>query len=875
MPSNKLVGKNGSPCFTRLTSTQARVEAGFAPMLLMLLAAAGVIAFLLFSSTASFKNKLFSSLYPKPASHASEPTISGNPETSFILELERDPNPPYPINPTPSNIQVGNNFRVDIYARSDFYAANLFVAKLNFPADAVEVVSIDERGTNSLATQWPEASFDNTTGKISIVGGVISPGVKTNANANYLFATIIFKAKKTSSVNVSFAPESAIYSNANNTNLLTEANNLRGVNFEVVDIAPTPTPTPTPPPAAPAVVSCTGTTVTGATLTQTTTGQVYTAIPTATVTFTANYTPTTNTTISWTGPSTGTFTTNSTTGISSWVVPTVTAAQSYTTKATITLNSATTDCPLINLSVSPPLVVVPPTPPPTSAPIILRRDGDINSDHIWNYADLSALLTLFIPSRTGVISEADLQEDGIINAFDYSKLLAILTNKRVIGVSGGGGTTTPPALVPNVDFQMIGANGARGGGSFNINNSRSQLYSNSGSQAMRFDIISLHGSNLPPSHKLTLIICNGDLSDPALNVNNIGRKIQCGTSDYNGIDVGTSGNIYDSNTGTASTSVLFAFLPVTFRTRPVFNQTIYVYLVSTDKYKDLGGYIDLDRILSDTTCPRYCLAGTLPMPAFNSFTSDGVITDQALLSRLQSANSSFFPSFNVSRTNNSYANLLLGNGEIMAGSDKFNINLWVNPSSTVSDNIILAQTDSMKLSLDGQNKLHFWYKYVSADPCIRNSGNSLFDCVMTNKPLANPHELISNTSIPLNQWTHIDIGFSNDTLTLYLNGQKDTQTQQNVAGKGVMMVMPELDSSGAVIVRVGQYGEQYNSYPVTTHLATSFIGDMLDGGYLPVNPPTEVSNGKINIAPIIGNIIYFPQFTTSFPNNLKIGTQTI
>ena len=383
MPSNKLVGKNG-----------------FAPMLLMLLAAAGVIAFLLFSSTASFKNKLFSSLYPKPASHASEPTISGNPETSFILELERDPNPPYPINPTPSNIQVGNNFRVDIYARSDFYAANLFVAKLNFPADAVEVVSIDERGTNSLATQWPEASFDNTTGKISIVGGVISPGVKTNANANYLFATIIFKAKKTSSVNVSFAPESAIYSNANNTNLLTEANNLRGVNFEVVDIAPTPTPTPTPPPAAPAVVSCTGTTVTGATLTQTTTGQVYTAIPTATVTFTANYTPTTNTTISWTGPSTGTFTTNSTTGISSWVVPTVTAAQSYTTKATITLNSATTDCPLINLSVIPPVV-----PPALTSACTFPQ------------------LTAAFGTRTGNAqfnSSCDLNSDGFIDITDYS-----------------------------------------------------------------------------------------------------------------------------------------------------------------------------------------------------------------------------------------------------------------------------------------------------------------------------------------------------------------------------------------------------------------------------------------------------------------------
>lgn len=49
-------------------------QRGFAPILI-LLAAAGIITFLLLSSTLPFKDKLFNTLFPKPPSHAQEPSV--------------------------------------------------------------------------------------------------------------------------------------------------------------------------------------------------------------------------------------------------------------------------------------------------------------------------------------------------------------------------------------------------------------------------------------------------------------------------------------------------------------------------------------------------------------------------------------------------------------------------------------------------------------------------------------------------------------------------------------------------------------------------------------------------------------------------------
>lgn len=51
-------------------------EAGTVPILVMV-AVIGLVAFLVFANVAGFKNKLFSSLYPKPTSHAQSNYTSG------------------------------------------------------------------------------------------------------------------------------------------------------------------------------------------------------------------------------------------------------------------------------------------------------------------------------------------------------------------------------------------------------------------------------------------------------------------------------------------------------------------------------------------------------------------------------------------------------------------------------------------------------------------------------------------------------------------------------------------------------------------------------------------------------------------------------
>lgn len=169
---------------------------------------------------------------------------------------------------------------VDLYARSDFETANLFSAKLSFPAGLLEVVAIKTEGTafdpekvsldekalwcsydsecpsdhycpapkdkplpSSLTDRnelinyicrpkeegqatfvknWVEQNFDNNEGTISLVGGVPDPGIQTKTGEDSsIMATIIFRVKKAQGqAKVKFEETSGIYSNATNTNIL-------------------------------------------------------------------------------------------------------------------------------------------------------------------------------------------------------------------------------------------------------------------------------------------------------------------------------------------------------------------------------------------------------------------------------------------------------------------------------------------------------------------------------------------------------------------------------------------------------------------------------------------------------------------------------
>lgn len=112
---------------------------------------------------------------------------------------------------------INSEFAVDINIWSQNEAANLFSAQLSFDSTALEVVKID-RGTT--LTSWTNSSFDNTAGKISLIAGLPSPGLKTVEGNDPLMAKITFKGKRAGDTTIVMESGSAIYSNNDNANII-------------------------------------------------------------------------------------------------------------------------------------------------------------------------------------------------------------------------------------------------------------------------------------------------------------------------------------------------------------------------------------------------------------------------------------------------------------------------------------------------------------------------------------------------------------------------------------------------------------------------------------------------------------------------------
>ncbi len=159
------------------------------------------------------------------------PSESQTPETSLNL-TSRSP------------INVGQEFAVTVLARSDIENSNLFVSKINFPTDLLEVVSIDD--DLSFITSWAEQFYDNQTGQISLVGGVPSPGFKSN-NVGSVMATINFKAKAPGTALVDLTTASQIFSNSNNQNIIQKTTD---ASIVITGTAVSPSPNVSPSPIA-------------------------------------------------------------------------------------------------------------------------------------------------------------------------------------------------------------------------------------------------------------------------------------------------------------------------------------------------------------------------------------------------------------------------------------------------------------------------------------------------------------------------------------------------------------------------------------------------------------------------------------------------
>ncbi len=128
------------------------------------------------------------------------------------------------------NLKVGQELPVKVFVRNDKDEANLFAAKLKFNKDVLEVVRIEKSG--SFISSWAEEFIDNNSGLVSLVGGVPTPGYKTN-NSDALMAIVVFKGKAAGNSVVSFAADSEIFRNSDNNNIL--RSNLEGITLFVTN----------------------------------------------------------------------------------------------------------------------------------------------------------------------------------------------------------------------------------------------------------------------------------------------------------------------------------------------------------------------------------------------------------------------------------------------------------------------------------------------------------------------------------------------------------------------------------------------------------------------------------------------------------------
>lgn len=205
--------------------------------LTVLLPVLGILLLIAVIPSLSFKSQLFANFYSQRLSG-----VAGV-STSAYFTLQSG-----------SSFTQAQEITMRILIQSDTDSANTFVSKINFPANLLSVSRIDTAG--SFIAEWTETYFDNTFGKISLVGGVPNPGYKT-AGFPALLATVYFTAKTTGTASLAYDPAAAIYRNSDNANILGTPS---GINI-VISPIPSPTPTPSPIPTPTSVPDTTSPTV--------------------------------------------------------------------------------------------------------------------------------------------------------------------------------------------------------------------------------------------------------------------------------------------------------------------------------------------------------------------------------------------------------------------------------------------------------------------------------------------------------------------------------------------------------------------------------------------------------------------------------------
>lgn len=120
------------------------------------------------------------------------------------------------VSPSSVKTNVGKNFSVDIVVNNNIDSINAVSALLDFPEDALQVVSISKTG--SFITLWAEEpNFSNKNGTVSLEGVALNPGYD---KATGKVLTVNFKALQAGNVSVSVKSGSVLANDGNATDVL-------------------------------------------------------------------------------------------------------------------------------------------------------------------------------------------------------------------------------------------------------------------------------------------------------------------------------------------------------------------------------------------------------------------------------------------------------------------------------------------------------------------------------------------------------------------------------------------------------------------------------------------------------------------------------
>lgn len=121
------------------------------------------------------------------------------------------------ITPASSKISVGNIISVKVAVGTQGKSINNSEAKILFPADLLEVVSINK--SSSIFSMWVEdPKFSNIAGTISFNGGLPNPGYVGEGGE---IVSVAFRAKKSGTASVVFSDSAVRENNGLGTDILT------------------------------------------------------------------------------------------------------------------------------------------------------------------------------------------------------------------------------------------------------------------------------------------------------------------------------------------------------------------------------------------------------------------------------------------------------------------------------------------------------------------------------------------------------------------------------------------------------------------------------------------------------------------------------